>query len=491
MQHLFLAASLLLLSGSATPHQDEAWLKEQRQKMAQSPEEPVYEGARACAAEGAAAAVELLISTLGVTANRGLPAPHYRDIAWDSLVQVETQEGRALVAETLADAKDPMVREWCADLLGLYGDEAYGEVLVKALKDREDAVPRAAARALERLAYAPAAPALLKLVRDKDPRTRANAIGALAAIDMEAHGELLLDGLADKEPEVRCALLGLVPHCFEDREEELSTAALADEDWRPRIQAIRNLGNIRTKTAIDALLTATSDDRQSLVLEAILMLAGHTGMKFRKPELWQRWWDDNRETFEFPTSTGGTELEGDETVATYNGIRVDSDNVAFLIDVSSWMERELVKRGERRIDVATSELDAAFQLLQPPFNFNVYLYAEDLEPLSKKPLALSKVSLKKALKFVDKAGASGSKDIWNALYTTITNGTYDAIYLLSSGEPDVGWVVHPEHLNYHLAELIRFHPVKVHTIAYTDEAGFQAQLDRIARTTGGDTRHVE
>ncbi|WP_419190420.1 hypothetical protein [Saltatorellus ferox] len=51
--------------------------------------------------------------------------------------------------------------------------------------------------------------------------------------------------------------------------------------------------------------------------------------------------------------------------------------------------------------------------------------------------------------------------------------------------------MHPEHLNYHLAELIRFHPVVVHVIGYTDKEGYQSQLDRIARTTGGDSRQVK
>ncbi|MFT7171731.1 MAG: hypothetical protein ACI80K_004885 [Paracoccaceae bacterium] len=474
--------------------QTKEWLKEQQSFLDNSEEAPVYTGARACAVNGGPLAVELLLVLLSLESSRGLPAPHYRDIAWDSLVKVKTDEGRAVVAMFLEDSDSEMVREWCADLLGLYGDDQFGEVLVDALRDRDDAVKRATARALGRLKYEPAVKGLLKLRKSKDPRTRGNAIGSLAQIKLEDHRELFLSAIEkDKDPSVQCALLSMVPALLPERCEALSVTAVGHEDWRPALQGVRNLGDIATKTSVDALVVAATAARSRISLEAVDMLTRLTDLKYSRADQWASWWKDNRATFEFPKKRGKRrKREEDKSAATYNGVRVDSSNVAFLMDVSSWMDRELEKRQEKRIDVARDEMAQAFEAIKPPFTFNVFLYAEDIEALSpKKPLELSKRNNKKALAFVEDARAYGRKDIWNALFTTITDGRYDTIYLLSSGEPDVGWVVHTEHLNYHLAELIRFHPVVVHSIAYTDKDGHQAQLDRIAETTGGDSRHVE
>ncbi len=490
----FVAVPLLVFMGGAAPSlgQDADWIKEQRSFLDKSEESPVYIGARACAENGGPEAVELLLELLSLQSNRGLPAPHYRDIAWDSLVNVTTPEGRGMVAAFLEDSDSEMVREWCADLLGLYRDEAYGDVLVDALRDREDAVKRAAARAVGRLKYEPATKNLLKLVKSKDPRTRGNAIGSLAQISVDEHGELFLKHIKeDKDPSVRCALLSLVPKLFEDDCEAISTKALQNEDWRPALQATRNLRTIKTKTAVDALVLAAAGESQRISIEAVRSLARLTGLKYSNPEQWEKWWADNRESFEFPKKRGG-KVEANASTATYNGIRIDSSNAAFLMDRSSWMQKELEVRQEKRIDVARDELSKAFEAIVPPFNFNIFLYAEEIEPMSaKKVVKFTKGNVKKALKFVDKVRATGHKDIWNALFVTISDGKYDTIYLLSSGEPDVGWVVHAEHLNYHLAELIRYHPVVVHTIGYTGVEGHLAQLDRIAETTGGDSQHVK
>ncbi|QDV08620.1 hypothetical protein Poly30_41730 [Planctomycetes bacterium Poly30] len=419
---LGMAAAALTSHASA---QTKEWLKEQQSFLDNSEESPVYIGARACAENGGEGAIELLLDLLGLEIDRGLPAPHYRDIAWDSLVQVKSDEGRALVATFLKDADSEMVREWCADLLGLYGDDQYGDVVVDALRDREENVQRAAARAAGRLKFEPATENLLKLAKSKDPRTRGNAIGSLAQINIEEHSNLFLSGVEkDKDPSVQCALLSMVPELLPDRCESLSIVAMSHEDWSPALQAVRNLGGIETKTAIDALVAAATAARSRISLEAVDMLVQLTGLKYSRPDQWANWWKDNRETFEFPKKKGQRQKrEADASSATYNGVRVDSSQVAFLMDVSSWMDKELATRQEKRIDVARDEMEQAFDAIRPPFTFNVFLYAENIEALSpKKPLELSKKTTKKALSFVEDARATGHKDIWNALFTKSWTG---------------------------------------------------------------------
>jgi hypothetical protein len=69
--------------------------------------------------------------------------------------------------------------------------------------------------------------------------------------------------------------------------------------------------------------------------------------------------------------------------------------------------------------------------------------------------------------------------------------TIDTAYLLSSGEPGVGTYVHWNRVTQHLKERNRFRKLRVHAIAYSDNAGYRAQLERIADATGGEFRWFE
>ena len=61
----------------------------------------------------------------------------------------------------------------------------------------------------------------------------------------------------------------------------------------------------------------------------------------------------------------------------------------------------------------------------------------------------------------------------------------DTVYLLSSGEPEVGLYVHWNRVTEHLRKLNRFHKVKVHTVVWSDRKWYRDQLQKIAECTGG------
>jgi hypothetical protein len=51
--------------------------------------------------------------------------------------------------------------------------------------------------------------------------------------------------------------------------------------------------------------------------------------------------------------------------------------------------------------------------------------------------------------------------------------------------------VHWNRVTQHLKERNRFRKLRVHAIAYSDNAGYRAQLERIADATGGEFRWFE
>jgi hypothetical protein len=281
-------------------------------------------------------------------------------------------------------------------------------------------------------------------------------------------------------------LLGAATDIYsEDEVETWSTEALGDEDWRPRMQAVQNLAGIRTKSSVDSLIRGSGDARPVISVFATDELQAMTGMKWTRQNQWESWWKENRETFELPAGRQVVERVDDERSRTvYNGIPIVSDHVAFLIDKSRWMRERLEVKGLSKDEAAFAELEQTLKRLEGKLTFNVYTYNDDRETFSKKSVPLDAKSRKKALSFVDKTRLSGNKNLWAVLEEVIIDPTIDTVYLLTSGEPDVGLYVHGNRIAESLADINRFQKVVLHAIAYSKK-GYWRHIRAIAEATGG------
>jgi HEAT repeat protein len=494
---LSLPLALLILLPAPARQDDaaSARLAEARRLLDQPPEGDARSGADICAKENSPEAVEVLLEVLRRDdARPGYLAPaHYRDVVWGSLGQITDLYAQKVVeAELKRNSKDAWVRQWCAELLGIYGDHDFGQGLLKALSDKSDGVRAAAARSLGKLRYEPALKGLQKTARSKDPFVRANSLEAMALIEPVASEKAFLKGLGDKDGGVRCALTGALPAAYPEQTEPLSILRLADDDWRPRIQAVENLGKVRTKTAVDALISALADGRPVVGRRANDELQELTGQGFTREDQWTRWWEANRATFSFPEGRGArTGGDADRTVATFNGIQLVSDHVAFLMDKSRAMSEPLKSRGKSKDEAAHEELAGVFEKLDGRLTFNLFNYALDIEAFEKRPVELGKSTAKRGLAFHEKGSIYGAKDIWKALSTAFEDPTLDTVYLLSSGEPDVGLYVHWNRVTWQLKELNRFHKIVVHSVAYSDNQWYRDQLEKISEATGGEFQWFE
>ena len=466
---------------------------EAKRLLAASPEGDARRGMRICLELNDVPAVELLLDTLALEVGRGLPPGHYRDVSWEGLVGITDHYARLRVEEELKKSKSEWVRQWCAELLGIYGNADFGASLKRALSDKHIGVRRSAARSLGQIGAVDAVGALTKLVKHKDEMLRANAIESVARIDLERYSPTLLDAAAkDKDAGVRCALLAVAAELHTDDAETLATAALHDDDWRPRVQAVEILGTIRTKTSVDALLTAFDDGRPVVVARGRESLETLTGLQHLNANAWRRWWSDNRATFSFPAGTGQrADGGGDRSVATYYGIKLESDHVAFLIDKSVAMREQLTSRGKSKDDAALEELDLVLGQLFGRLTFNLFAYNLEVDPFEKHAIELTEKTAKKARDFIQSVNLSGRKDIWQVLEAVLADPTIDTAYLLSSGEPDTGTYVHWNRITFHLKNENRFRKLRIHSIAYSDSQWNRDQLENISKATGGEFRWFE
>ena len=204
-----------------------------------------------------------------------------------------------------------------------------------------------------------------------------------------------------------------------------------------------------------------------------------------KPDDWTKWWAANRDDYGLPADPKPPAIpERGATSVAYHGLRVTSDHVAFLTDRSGDMAKPL-QDGRAKEAAAREELARTLERLPEGILFNVYAYGERVTAFRKEPVPLDERTRQASLAFLAGQPLGGRKNTWAALESVLADEAIDTIYLLSSGEPEVGLYVHWNRLTAHLRDRNRFHGVVVHTVAYSDSEWYRDQLRKIAEATGG------
>lgn len=456
---------------------------DEAEKLLRGPAEAkVREGAVKCRTLNSKKSIELLLAVLKDS------QPHHRDIVWEELPNFTDPDARKRVEQEIRLNRDNEdVRQWCAELLGLFGDTVAGKTLEGLLTAKHAGVQRAAARSLGQLRYDGANQKLEALVTSKDMVVRANAIEALARIKPDAYRETFLSGLADQDGGVRTALLGALPEIYPELAETKSLASLKDTDWRVCMQAVDNLLKSPENVVVEPLIEATHHVRPTVQQRAHSILRRVTNQLWTTSDQWDGWWKakqagapDNKPTLR---RLGETAAPADP--ASFYGLQVSSDHVVFLIDKSADMAKALGGASGSKSDAALEELDRTLGHLAQGIECNVFVYAAEVKAFSKKPVKLDDRQRKAMTSFVGEQPNTGAKNIWSALSTVMQDPTIDTIYLLSSGEPEVGLYVHHNRVTEHLKDLNRFHRVVIHTVAYTSSQWYRDQIEKIAEATGG------
>ncbi len=462
---------------------------EQAEALLRGPtEDKVRAGAMLCAEIDSAESMEVLLKVLKGT------QPHYRDIAWEGLIAFRSAPARAVVAgEVEKPGREQGLRQWCAQLLGVYAEADGLRALTDACADKQPEVRAAAAQALGSIRQAEGTKPLLKLAGDKDPHVRSYAREALARIDPSAHGAALRAGLTDKDAGARCFALGCVARILPDEVEALSAASLDDADWRVRMQAAQNLAAVKSKANVARLVEHCGDARPVVRAAIRSALLGLTGHGWYDPAQWTSWWAKVQANFDFAPDKAAPagDGEGRSVAVKYHDLPVDSNHIAFLIDVSQEMQAESTSAGMTKAQAAQAELARVLELLQGKVRFNVFAYDTTVRALAERPIDLDGKQAKRALAFIEDANARGPKDIWGALETATQDPDLDTIYLLASGEPEVGLYVHYNRIVLQLRERQRFGKFVVHGVVYTHSDWYARQIEEISRSTGGEFRRVE
>ncbi len=331
----------------------------------------------------------------------------------------------------------------------------------------------------------------------KDWAVRA-AVGRLAAMsaDDELSKVVLADSLEkEKDPRVRVAALEPLESAAGTGWHYLVVGRIEDSDWGVQLVAVRIAGKREMGKAIPAMIRALVGAAPRLAEEiggALKTLTGQSIEPYAEP--WARWWEANKANW----GDDGRPLK--PVVAaprpadvTYYGIKVRSDKVLFILDISDSMKYEkqaptppaprgpvtgepAMKEPEARekfsgpkIEIAKQELRRVVKTLSKDSTFDIIAFNHTVTLWQPKMMLATDANKELAYAWIRDMAPAGTTFIDGALqmaFKMAGMGAYDkaypgvavdTIFLLSDGAPTdngfpVGKDMDPNEILKHVQE---------------------------------------
>jgi hypothetical protein len=322
------------------------------------------------------------------------------------------------------------------------------------------------------------------------------------------------------------------------REEALPVLveALEAKEWQVRVAAIEGLRTLGNDGALRPLVERLAEETGRLRGDIADALKALTGMKFGLDvERWRRWLE-LKESGELPEpeaarpppkgDPGGASSTAREP--TYYGIKILSEKVIFVIDLSLSMkdpvdidkgrmtgegrvrtpaddekggkkEREFEDTIKWRkikcgLDLAKAQLVYAIGQLDRRQSFEIITFSDEAEAWQGRMIKATAMARTTAANFIENLEAIGATNTYAALDLAFTlagkgkNATADfkkgadTIFLLSDGQPSVGEVIKGEDILHEIARRNKTRRIKIHVIGLNHNVPF---LKALAKQNGG------
>jgi len=380
--------------------------------------------------------------------------------------------GPWLVKHILPMNQDRLLRAAVIESLGhLRTSEAYEPIRRILAKGGGTRIAYESLIALARIGGARSIGALLPFLDHDDPVLREGAVTALAESRHPGAIEVIPKMAADTDVRVREAVAGLV-------------LALEVDDGIPAVIDFIRSGRLRLmETSRQVLKELSGEDH------------GHD------PDAWERWYGRKR-TGKLPPK--GWKASG-STVATYYGMRVFSDRVIFVIDVSNSMKATVSGRktddDPQRIDVAKAELTKTLDRLDERTLMNIVGFSGSPVWWRDSEVRATKRHVVAAKAFVEGLSVGGGTNVYDTFEQALEKNRHvDTIFFLGDGSPSLGQYTEQEEIRARLRWMNRMRKIKIHTIAllrgeipmagavaarYHDEDEAARFLARLAADHGG------
>ena len=431
-----------------------------------------------------------------------------------SLAAQEDPGFTALYAERLVERGVPAVwRRVLVEVLAPRPGPQVARALLEVLEVRDPEVRLAAMLALDgREDWHEHVERLQPLLKSEDPRVRRGAalrMGRFGVTDARWRDEVL-DLAEAKDSAVRMGAAAVLADLRTPEAIEALHALLADESWQVRVEAIQAVERLRRKDSVPLLITRLEAESGRMKDDIHMALRLMTGEDFGiVVDGWRRWWDGEGERFEMPDYDSAVARDkarrekgsGAYAEPTFYGIRVTSERVTFVLDVSGSMAEEAKSRPKRegtvsdgpgrtrtRLDVAKEELYETVRSLPEDTLFNLVFFETAVEAFAETLQRMRGPVRNQALSYVRDQWPQGATALYPALQLAFADPVVDTIYLLSDGHPTEGELTDYAQIREQVKQWNVTRKVRVHGIAIGMDSPL---LEWLADDTGGEYRRVD
>jgi uncharacterized protein with von Willebrand factor type A (vWA) domain len=217
------------------------------------------------------------------------------------------------------------------------------------------------------------------------------------------------------------------------------------DDPHPSVRraAIDSARERRIREAIPHLIARLDGDGSRLRTQAYGALVELTGLDHGESETrWSAWWEGEASTFQLPTReqalATARELEKrraahpTQAEATFYGVRLTSDRVVFLLDMSTSMGTA------GRLQQMKRETVAALEEIPDGARFNLIFFHSEVVSWGRRLVTMTPKNRKAACRAVDSLLELGGTNLHMGLKEAFRDLEVDTIVVLSDGEPSEG-----------------------------------------------------
>jgi HEAT repeat protein len=446
--------------------------------------------------------------------------------AADDLIEVALQQAttqwqlRGAIADLLVALNDPAVNKKLLALVGqgkpheqwfallatrhlVAGDEKLLKKVRATLDDKDSELRRVAIRIVGEQKDAGAADLLEKeLKKPKDPGDAAPIILALSRIraggDKAAEWEKRLVEISKEDDrDRRNAALQALLEVGDKKHVPLFAERLAHPDWTTRMLALQSLEKLRDRDSVGAIIARMPKESGRMLLEFAGTLFRLTGEPHDdNAVVWKRWWDDGGKDAPLVTPEDlekkiadreKKRLQQTTSAPRFFGVKIESHDVAFVVDVSGSMAEQLETtkidgKSATRLEVVKQELVKSLRGLDASALFNLITFSSGVTKWKEGVVALSDKTRAEAIDYVGHLGSRGGTNIYDALQAAFADPKVDTIFLLTDGEPSQGGVTDLQLIREHVARLNETRRVRIHCIGV---GGDFPLLEWLAQDAGG------
>ena len=456
--------------------------------------------------EGAEAAEDLI--DIGI--KTATPAVFSHEIA-DMLADLRDEDVEKLLVKLVGKGRTPQKAFAIRATKYVSGDK-FLKKMRKGLSSKEPELAAATALALGSRGDRESIKDMEKLLgKTKSPMVVAALLEALSLLyDGENSWLERLETYTSHESDyLRNASLAEIGRLGRDSSLGLMKERLKHPVWSTRLIALKSLAKHRDPELLQPIVDQMQSEVGRMQINFGEVLFELTGQPFgRSAETWARWLKDQggkaqlmsaAEVEKLREAEGKRRLKGISTTETqkeplFFGIRIVSERVLFIIDVSGSMSEPLRAKTvsetpETRMQVAKRELSSAIDGLPngaifniAPFSGSVMSWHDDGGVPASEETRLD------AQDWIALLDAAGGTNLYDALMYAFDDPDVDTIYLLSDGEPSIGDLIDPQMIRDDIAERNENRGVEIHSIAIG--TGLQV-LEWLAEDSGGSYFEVQ